>query len=96
MSYLVAEAPKVNLFDAVMAAREARAEVVKAAVGKTAVWKIRVFGPAKFTERSGVIAYIIGNSAFTSEGHELRLMDMVDSPAAVVGGGSWSLASVEA
>ena len=91
MSYLVTEAPKVNLFDAVKAAQSARAEVVKAAIGKTAVWKIRVYGPAKFAERTGVIAYVIGNSAFTEEGRELRLMDMVASPEAVGGGGMWAI-----
>lgn len=59
-------------------------------IGKTAVWKIRVYGPAKFAERSGVIAFISGNSAFTHHGHELRLGDMVATPGHVVGGGSWA------
>ena len=65
--------------------------MLKDLIGKTAVWKIRVHGPAKFEQRSGVIAYISGNSAFTKEGHALRGVDMVASPEAVVGGGSWAV-----
>jgi len=64
-------------------------------IGKTAVWKIRVYGPAKFAERSGSIAFISGNSAFTKDGHELRLADMVPAPDAVVGGSSWAVTSDE-
>lgn len=60
-------------------------------IGKRAVWKIRVFGPAKFAERSAAISFISGNSAFTDGGHQLRLCDMVEAPSAVVGGGSWAV-----
>lgn len=61
-------------------------------VGKRAVWKIRVYGPAKFSERSGVIAFVSGNSAFTEKGRRLRICDMVDAPSAVIGGGTWAVA----
>lgn len=60
-------------------------------LGKTAVWKIRVYGPAKFAERAGTIKFISGNSAFTEQGHELRLIDMVASPDKVGGGGMWAV-----
>jgi hypothetical protein len=91
MSYLVSQDPRVNLFDAVMASREARSVVVNALIGKTAMWKIRVYGPAKFAERTGEISFVIGNSAFTKEGHELRLIDIVASPDKVGGGGMWAV-----
>lgn len=61
-------------------------------VGQRAVWKIRVHGPAKFAERHGTIAFISGQSAFTRDGHQLRLGDMVATPDAVIGGGSWAVA----
>ena len=60
-------------------------------IGKRAVWKIRVHGPAKFDERSGLIAFVSGNSAFTDQGRELRKGDMVASPNAVIGGGTWAV-----
>jgi hypothetical protein len=60
--------------------------------GKTAVWKIRVHGPAKFAVRSGLISMIMDRVAYTKEGHALRLDDMVASPDAVIGGGSWAVA----
>lgn len=59
--------------------------------GKCAVWKIRVHGPAKFTDQSGAIAFVRGNSAFTDQGRELRICDMVDAPSAVIGGGTWAV-----
>jgi hypothetical protein len=93
MSYLVSQDPPVNLFDAVMADRDEREEHTASLVGKTAVWKIRVYGPAKFAERSGVISFVINNSAFTKEGKRLLLIDMVDTPDEVGGGGMWAVAS---
>jgi hypothetical protein len=68
--------------------REALADLM---IGKRAIWKIRVHGPAKFDERSGVIAFVSGNSAFTDQGRELRICDMVDAPSAVIGGGTWAV-----
>lgn len=62
-------------------------------VGKMAVWKIRVYGPAKFAERSGIISFVSGNVAYTKEGRALRLIDVVATPMAVVGGGSWAVAA---
>jgi len=62
-------------------------------IGKTAVWIIRVYGPAKFAARTAPIAFISGNSAFTDGGRQLRLIDMVPTPDAVVGGGSWAVSA---
>jgi hypothetical protein len=67
------------------------ANSIEQLTGKRAVWKIRVHGPAKFTEQSGTIAFVRGNSAFTDQGRELRKGDMVASPNAVIGGGTWAV-----
>lgn len=61
-------------------------------IGKRVVWKVRVYGPAKFSEGSGSIAFVSGNSAYTDQGRELRSGDMVASPSAVIGSGTWALA----
>ena len=67
------------------------ANSIEPLIGKRAVWKIRVHGPAKFDERSDTIASVRGNSAFTDQGRELRICDMVASPNAVIGGGTWAV-----
>lgn len=60
-------------------------------IGKTAVWKVRVHGPAKFAERTDEVVSVVGNSVLTKGGKSLRLIDHVDHPDKVVGGGSWSI-----
>lgn len=60
-------------------------------IGKTAVWKVRVHGPAKFTEKTDEIVSTIGNTVLTKGGKSLRLADHVDHPRQVIGGGSWAI-----